>query len=90
MNDLHTSVTMTIHHMAERALHHFQEESIEDAASIIGQWTTDSDESILTHHYLETTDSVKDIMLYVFEEDNSLGYGAFSFDPEAELPVDNN
>ncbi len=90
MSDLHTSVAITIHDMAERALHHFQEDSLENASAIIGEWTTDSDESILTHHYLETTDKGKDIMLYVFEEDNALGYGAFSFDPEAELPVDNN
>lgn len=88
MNDLHTSVTMTVGSMAERALHHFQEDSLDNAAAIIGEWTTESDESVLTHHYLETTDSIKDIMLYIFQENNSLGYGAFSFDPDAQLPID--
>lgn len=80
---------MTVHHMAERALHHFQEDDLENASAIIGEWTTETDEQILTHHYLETTSDIKDIMLYVFEENNTLGYGAFSFDPDAELPVDN-
>jgi len=88
INDLHTSVNDTVHTMAERALEHFQDDSLENASAIINEWTTDSDESILTHHYLDTTESIKDIMLYVFQEDNALGYGAFSFDPDAQLPID--
>lgn len=88
MSDLIDAVTDSVHCMAEKALTHFEGDNLEDASAIINEWTTDSGESVLTHHYLETTNSVKDIMWYSFVEDGYFGYGKFTFDPEVKLPVD--
>lgn len=88
MNDLIVAVSESVHSMGEKALAHFEVDDLEAAAAIINEWTTDSGESILTHHYTETTNQVKDIMMYSFIEDDEFGYGRFSFDPEVELPVD--
>lgn len=88
MSDLIDAITESIHSQAERALEHFETDDLENASAIINEWTTDSGESILTHHYLETISDVKDVMIYSFVDENSFGYGRFTFDPEAELPVD--
>lgn len=88
MNDLIVAVTESVHSMGECALAHFEADNLEAAAAVINEWTTESGESILTHHYTETTNQVKDIMMYSFVENDEFGYGNFSFDPEAEIPVD--
>ena len=80
MNDLIVAVTESVHSMGEIALAHFEADDLESAAAVINEWTTESGESILTHRYTETTNQVKEIMMYSFVENDEFGYGRFSFD----------
>ena len=68
----------------------FDDKNIENASAIINEWTTDTNACLLTHHLQDTTSLVDDDMLYVCTLDEQIGYGTFTFDAEAELPVDNN
>ena len=82
------TVNDTITHFAATALNHFEEGDSEAAASIISEWTTDSDECILTHHYLDSLHTVADQMLYSVNVSDSIGYGTFTFGTTEDLPVD--
>ena len=74
--------------VAERALHHYDNENIADSCAIINEWTTSSGDSILTHFYTDTLESVTDELLYFIHDGSQIGYGTFTFTPETELPID--
>ena len=83
--NLQDAVTDSVVEMASMALYHFEEGQTENAAALINEWTTESNECVLTHHYTDTVHTVSDIMMYTFTEDNQFGYGRFTFNPDVEL-----
>lgn len=74
--------------VASQALHHYDNDNLTDASAIINEWTTSSGESILTHFYTDTLESVTDDLLYFINNGDQIGYGTFTFSPETELPID--
>jgi len=89
-DDLSDAITDAVNSMAEVALSYIDTEDYKNAAAILNEWTTSDGQSILTHHFNDTVDQVEDLQMYCFTQEGQFGYGTFSYDPEAELPVDNN
>jgi len=88
--DLSDTIYDSLATQTNQALAHFDSNQTDLAAAIVNEWTVDSGECILTHYILDTTETIKDELLYFSLTDDEIGLGTFSFDPEAELPVDNN
>ena len=72
------------------AVNHYDTGRYEDASAIINEWTTSSDQCILTNHLNDTIDTIEDELLYVTLTESEITYGTFQFLPEVELPIDNN
>lgn len=80
------AVLDSVSHCAAKALEHFEAENLDYASAIINEWTTESHECVLTHHYLDTTHEVKDPLMFMSINDkNQLGYGTFTLCPETDL-----
>ncbi len=88
--DLSDTIYNSLETQTNQALAHFDSNRTDLAAVIVNEWTTESGECILTHYLQDTTETIKDELLYFSLSDDEIGLGTFSFDPEAELPVDNN
>ena len=84
-DDLSQAITDSLNVMADRAYHHIEEENYAYSAAILNEWTTESHQCVLTHHFQDTIETVTDRIIYSFFSDNDFGYGSFSFDPDAEL-----
>ena len=84
-DDLGISITEALNDMAECAFQKVESNQSKDAAAILSEWTTESHQCILTHHFLESVETVTDLMMYSFVDEGNFGYGTFSFDPDAEL-----
>ena len=89
-DDLSDAITDAINNMAEVALSFTDTEDYKNAAAILNEWTTSSGQCVLTHHYMDTVEDIKDLQMYAFLHEGQFGYGTFSYDPEAELPADKN
>ena len=91
MSDLAEAITDSIDTQTERASELGRANRIKDCAAIIDEWTThDGHECILTKYLTDELEKVSEFMIYASIEDDQLVAGSFSFDPEAELPIDNN
>jgi hypothetical protein len=88
--DLSDTIYDSLATQTNQALVHFDNDQTELAACIVNEWTVDSGECVLTHYILDTTTEIEDELFYFSTTNNEIGLGTFSFDPEAELPVDNN
>ena len=73
-----------------QAIIHYDTNHFENATAIINEWTTVSNDCILTHNLNDTMEQIDDELLYISFENEELTYGTFQFITETELPIDNN
>lgn len=91
MSDLAEAITDAVESQTARASELGIDNRIEDCAAIIDEWTTqESYTCILTKYLTDELAEVSDFLIYASIEDDQLRHGSFSFDPNAELPIDNN
>lgn len=83
------SVACTLEDITQRTINLTEQDQLEDASAIIGEWTTTSNSSVLTHYLQEQLVEVKDDLLYIRFEDDEFTFGTFSFAVAPELPTDN-
>jgi hypothetical protein len=57
--------------------------------AILQEWTLTNGDCVLTNYLNETTEDIKDRLLYVAFVNDQLIEGEFWFDPEVQLPTDN-
>ena len=89
-DDLAEAINDSVDSMAAKAYDLIESERYEDSVSLLNEWTTPSGKCILTHHYTNTIEEITDLQTYMFNENGQFGYGTYSYDPDAELPIDNN
>jgi len=87
--NLADTIIETMQSMVEQTVHLTQTFELDDASSILSEWTLD-DECVLTKYLQDDTETIKGYLLYMSLTEKQIGYGSFTFDPDAELPVDNN
>ena len=91
MSDLAEAITDSIETQTARASELGCNNQIRECAAIIDEWTLqESGTCILTKYLTDELENVSDFMIYATIEDDQLITGSFSFDPDAELPIDNN
>lgn len=93
MNDeigLSDSIAMALEEQTQRAIEFTEKEDFVNAAAILNEWTLTGGGCILTHYLQETLEEIQEELLYASIEEDGIGYGSFTFDLDAELPVDNN
>lgn len=91
MSDLAEAITDSISTQTDRASELGRNNRIQDCAAIIDEWTTiESMECLLTKYLTDELENVSEFMIYATIEEDQLVTGSFSFDPDAELPIDNN
>ena len=84
-HDLADTLTQSIEAMVDRTVHLTESSRLDDACSIINEWTL-GEECILTKYLNGDTESIDDELIYVSSTDDDVIYGSFRFN----LPVDNN
>ena len=87
---LDDSVATSMEEMTQRAIAFTEVEDFINAGAILNEWTLTGGGCILTHYLQDTLDDIKEELLYADIEEDGIGYGSFTFDSDAELPVDNN
>jgi len=82
--DLCDIIFDTLETAASAAVQHYDNGDMQDAASILSEWTDTNDQCILTHYLNDTTETLKRELLYTSmdEELKELTYGTFTFIPE--------
>ena len=91
MSDLAEAITDAIEMQIERASQLGREDRIEDCSAIIDEWTTyDTCTCLLTKYLTGELDKVSEFLIYATIDEDELIHGSFSFDPDAELPIDHN
>lgn len=92
MNDyeLADSVVDSMAEMSSKVISHYDQDNLDDAYAIIGEWTMEDNTCVLTKFITDDTESIDGELLFCSVENSEFSYGTFTFDPEAELPVDNN
>ena len=91
MSDLAEAITDAIESQTDRASELGNEGRIQDCAAIIDEWTIgESHTCILTKFLTDELQKVTEFMIYATIEEGQLIHGSFSFDPDAELPIDYN
>lgn len=91
MNDLAEAITDAIETQTERASQLGLEDRVLDCAAILDEWTTQETHTCLLTKYLTgELDNVSEFLLYASFSEDELIHGSFSFDPNAEIPIDNN
>ena len=93
MNDeigLSDSLAMALEEQTQRAIEFTEKEDYVNAGAILNEWTLTGGGCILTHYLQETLEQIQEELLYASIEEDGIGYGSFTFDLDAELPVDNN
>lgn len=73
-----------------RAVRHNTQNNSKNADAILWEWVLDNGECLLTKYLNETTAEIKETLIYIQLEDDKLFEGEFWFDPEVELPTENN
>ena len=82
MISLAVSITDTIQLQSDRVLGLHELDEIENAAAIINEWTTESDECVLTKYLQEKTETIEDRFLYATIDEFNVEAGAFFFTTE--------
>ena len=93
MNDgigLSDTFAIAMEEMTQRAITFTEEEDFTNAGAILNEWTLPGGGCILTHYLQDSLEQVKEELLYAAIEEDGIGYGSFTFESDAELPVDNN
>lgn len=62
---------------------HYENNRMADAASIINEWTTDSNACVLTHYLQGNLEAIDDVLIYTTTDNGDLVECRFSFDPNA-------
>ncbi len=83
------TVTETLTTITSRCSQLINEDRLEDVTSLLNEWKLNDDSVVMTHFLNETTETIKDQLMYVTMSETSITEGSFWFDPEAELPTDN-
>ena len=81
------SITESLDQQADQVLDLTEREMFDDAASIIEEWCTESDQSILTKYLQQATETIEDRLLYATIDETGVVAGEFWFVAE---PIDNN
>jgi len=83
------TITETLTTISSRCSQLINEDRLGDVTSMLNEWKLNDDSVVLTHYLNETTDSIKDQLMYVTMSETHITEGSFWFDPEVELPTDN-
>jgi len=83
------TITETLTTISSRCSQLINEDRLEDVTSMLNEWKLNDDSVVLTHYLNETTDSIKDQLMYVTMSETHITEGSFWFDPEVEFPTDN-
>ena len=83
--DLADTLAQGIESMVNRTVHLTESTRLDDACSIIDEWTI-GEECILTKYLNGDTESIDGELIYVSNAEDDVIYGSFRFN----LPVDNN
>ena len=87
--ELSNSIFSGITCQTAAAVRHYDTGQFENATAIINEWTTSTNQCVLTNHLNDTLEDIDDELLYVDLSDTEITFGMFQFLPE-ELPIDNN
>ena len=88
--DLADAVIVAMEDMTQRVISLYDESSLENATTILNEWTLPNNTCVLTKYVQDDTESIEGDLLYCSVSETNVGFGTFVFDPDAELPVDNN
>ena len=80
----------TLENQCARAVHHTVHLNEANTGAILSEWTLTNNDCVLTNYLNETTAEIEDTLMYVSFVGDQLVEGEFWFDPEVELPTDNN
>jgi len=86
---LSDTITDTLATMTAQVIRNTEENNEANAYAILSEWVLNDDSVVLTHYLNQTTESIKDQLMYVTLSETHITEGSFWFDPEAELPTDN-
>ena len=80
----------TLVNQCNQAIRNTTEHNEGNTGAILSEWVLDSGSCLLTEYLNKTTESIKETLMYVEFNGDHLIEGEFWFDPEVQLPTDNN
>jgi hypothetical protein len=83
------TITDTLESQTTQVIRNIEENNSANAYAILTEWVLNDDSVVLTHYLNQTTDSIKDQLMYITVSETHITEGSFWFDPEVELPIDN-
>ena len=92
MNDyeLADSIVDSMADMSAKVIAHYDENDLDTSHAIISEWTMEDNTCVLTKFITNDTDSIHGELLYAAIDESEFSFGTFTFEPNTELPVDNN
>ena len=87
--ELAETIHDTVDCMCLRVVDLYDEEDMDNASAILGEWTLSDNGNLLTKHLQQAMHTVSDKLIYMAIEDSELAYGEFEFTGD-QLPIDNN